>query len=254
MSVPYTRVTEYKHLTGQVHPQTSLTYEYPAADGDPYYPVPRPENAELYRKYQALADATPDVTFVGRLGTYRYYNMDQVVGQALALFNRIAETEKTARRSGAGRPWHGADERHRPCRSRPGRRRLSAENIGMHRPELFDSFFMGGFECSTHRRHDGRRLDLITATGHDKFFAEDYRRDDRARHPDGSRRGALAPHRAAPGRFDWSSFLPMLHASRAAGVQPIWDLCHYGWPDDIDIWQPNFVDRFASFAAAVARW
>ena len=66
----------------------------PAADGDPYYPVPRPENAELYRKYQALADATPDVTFVGRLGTYRYYNMDQVVGQALALFNRIAESEK----------------------------------------------------------------------------------------------------------------------------------------------------------------
>jgi UDP-galactopyranose mutase len=93
-SVPYTRVTEYKHLTGQVNPRTSLTYEYPAAEGDPYYPVPRPENAELYRKYQALADATPDVTFVGRLGTYRYYNMDQVVGQALALFNRIAESEK----------------------------------------------------------------------------------------------------------------------------------------------------------------
>src|ERR671921_324267 len=94
-SVPYTRVTEYKHLTGQVNPRTSLTYEYPAADGDPYYPVPRSENAELYRKYQALADATPDVTFVGRLGTYRYYNMDQVVGQALALFNRIAESDKT---------------------------------------------------------------------------------------------------------------------------------------------------------------
>jgi UDP-galactopyranose mutase len=94
-AVPYTRVTEYKHLTGQVNPRTSLTYEYPASDGDPYYPVPRPENAELYHKYQALADATPDVTFVGRLGTYRYYNMDQVVGQALALFNRIAETEKT---------------------------------------------------------------------------------------------------------------------------------------------------------------
>src|SRR3954454_11964887 len=93
-SVPYTRITEYKHLTGQVNPRTSLTYEFPASEGDPYYPVPRPENAELYRKYQALADATPDVTFVGRLGTYRYYNMDQVVGQALALFSRIAEGEK----------------------------------------------------------------------------------------------------------------------------------------------------------------
>lgn len=88
--VPYTRITEYKHLTGQRHAKTSLTYEYPSAEGDPYYPVPRPENAELYRRYQALADATPDVHFVGRLATYRYYNMDQVVGQALALYARLA--------------------------------------------------------------------------------------------------------------------------------------------------------------------
>jgi UDP-galactopyranose mutase len=91
--ISYTRITEYKHLTGQQHARTALTYEFPRAEGDPYYPVPRPENAELYKKYQALADATPEVTFVGRLGTYRYYNMDQVVGQALALFNRLAEAE-----------------------------------------------------------------------------------------------------------------------------------------------------------------
>ena len=89
--VPYTRITEYKHLTGQTHPRTSISYEYPCADGDPYYPVPRPENAELYRRYKALADATPGVTFLGRLGTYKYYNMDQVVGQALALYQRIAQ-------------------------------------------------------------------------------------------------------------------------------------------------------------------
>jgi len=88
--VPYTRITEYKHLTGQAHPKTSITYEFPASEGDPYYPVPRPENAELYRRYQALADQTPDVEFVGRLATYRYYNMDQVVAQALATFARIA--------------------------------------------------------------------------------------------------------------------------------------------------------------------
>lgn len=87
----YTRVTEYKHLTGQTHPRTSLTYEYPAAEGDPYYPVPRPENQALYGRYQALADATPDTWFVGRLATYRYYNMDQVVGQALATFRRLNE-------------------------------------------------------------------------------------------------------------------------------------------------------------------
>jgi UDP-galactopyranose mutase len=87
----YTRVTEYKHLTGQVHPKTALTYEYPSATGDPYYPIPRPENAELYKKYERLALATPNVWFVGRLATYRYYNMDQVVGQALATFRRIDE-------------------------------------------------------------------------------------------------------------------------------------------------------------------
>ena len=90
-AVPYTRITEYKHLTGQTHPLTSISYEFPCADGDPYYPVPRAENTELYKRYKALADSTPNVTFLGRLGTYKYYNMDQVVGQALALYQRIAE-------------------------------------------------------------------------------------------------------------------------------------------------------------------
>lgn len=96
--VPYTRITEYKYLTGQSHAKTSLTYEFPSSSGDPYYPVPRPENAELFRKYQALADDTPSVTFVGRLATYRYYNMDQVVAQALSVYERIAQAEY--RRSG----------------------------------------------------------------------------------------------------------------------------------------------------------
>lgn len=86
---PYTRVTEFKHLTGQRHAKTTLVYEYPCDDGDPYYPVPRPENAELYRRYKTLGDATPNVHFVGRLGTYKYYNMDQVTGQALALYARL---------------------------------------------------------------------------------------------------------------------------------------------------------------------
>lgn len=88
-SIEYTRITEYKYLTGQEHPKTALTYEIPQAEGDPYYPVPRPENTELYRRYQALAEATPNVTFVGRLATYKYYNMDQVVGQALATYQRL---------------------------------------------------------------------------------------------------------------------------------------------------------------------
>jgi UDP-galactopyranose mutase len=81
--VPFTRITEYKHLTGQQHPRTSISKEYPSAEGDPYYPIPRPQNTELYSRYAALAAARPDVTFVGRLATYRYLNMDQVVAQAL---------------------------------------------------------------------------------------------------------------------------------------------------------------------------
>ncbi|WP_210530336.1 UDP-galactopyranose mutase [Rubellimicrobium arenae] len=89
--VPYTRITEYKYLTGQVHDKTSITYEYPSAVGDPYYPIPRPENQVLYKKYEALALQRDDVIFLGRLGTYRYYNMDQVVGQALATYRRLAE-------------------------------------------------------------------------------------------------------------------------------------------------------------------
>ncbi|HEU4883458.1 MAG TPA: UDP-galactopyranose mutase [Longimicrobium sp.] len=86
---PYTRVTEFKYLTGQEHPRTSVVYEYPCDDGDPYYPVPRPENAELYRKYKALVEETEGVWFVGRLATYKYYNMDQVVAQALSTYRKI---------------------------------------------------------------------------------------------------------------------------------------------------------------------
>jgi UDP-galactopyranose mutase len=88
--VPYTRITEYKHLTGQVHRRTSISYEFPTDDGDPYYPVPRPENQQLFKRYEVLADRTPNVHFLGRLGSYRYYNMDQVVGQALALYRRLS--------------------------------------------------------------------------------------------------------------------------------------------------------------------
>jgi len=93
----YTRITEFKYLTGQTHSKTTIVYEYPKSEGDPYYPVPRPENAELYRKYQALAEGTAKVHFTGRLATYKYYNMDQVVAQSLKLFKNIisaSEPEK----------------------------------------------------------------------------------------------------------------------------------------------------------------
>lgn len=117
----------------------------------------------------------------------------------------------------------------------------------------FRSFFMAGFECSSQRRSDGRRLDLLASTAHDRWAAEDYR----AAAAQGLRtaRDGIRWHRveAQPGHYDWSSVLPQLHAARAAGVQVIWDLCHYGWPDYLDIWRPAFVEAFGRYAAAFAR-
>jgi len=85
----YTRITEFKYLTGQQHQKTAIVFEFPRSEGDPYYPVPRPENAVLYKQYEALAQSTPKVHFVGRLATYKYYNMDQVVAQALTVVAKL---------------------------------------------------------------------------------------------------------------------------------------------------------------------
>lgn len=122
------------------------------------------------------------------------------------------------------------------------------------RPSLFRSFFLGGFECSTHRRNDGRRLDLIKATRHDLLAEEDYRqlqafgiRSVR----DGARWHLIEA--AGPGRYDWAPVLPLLRAARATGTEVIWDLCHYGWPDWLDVWSADFAPRFADYAAAFAR-
>jgi UDP-galactopyranose mutase len=90
---PYTRITEFKYLTGQHHHKTSIVYEYPQAEGDPYYPIPRPENAEIYKKYQRLANDMTNTYFTGRLATYKYYNMDQVVAQSLTLFEKITQQQ-----------------------------------------------------------------------------------------------------------------------------------------------------------------
>ncbi|GLW61721.1 UDP-galactopyranose mutase [Hydrogenophilus thermoluteolus] len=87
----YTRITEFKHLTGQKHPGTSIVREYPKAEGDPYYPIPRQENETLYKRYEAIAKTRKDVTFVGRLAQYRYYNMDQVVGAVLSKLIKVRD-------------------------------------------------------------------------------------------------------------------------------------------------------------------
>lgn len=115
------------------------------------------------------------------------------------------------------------------------------------------SFWIAGFECSCHRRRDGRRLDLIAGTGHDRFAAADYARALSLGM--GTVRDGVRWHliERSPGRYDFSSLLPQVRAARREGVQVIWDLCHYGWPEGLDVFQPAFVDRFADFARAVAR-
>ena len=114
----------------------------------------------------------------------------------------------------------------------------------------FGSFFMAGFECSSHRRRDGVRLDLIRATGHDKHVARDYRllRELGFRTVRDGLRWHLVER--VPGKYDWSSWMPMLEAAEAAGIQVIWDLFHYGSPDCIDQAAPDFPQRFTDFALA----
>ena len=134
-----------------------------------------------------------------------------------------------------------------------GPRAVPATDGGLEPGPIGPTPFLGGFECSSHRRFDGRRLDLIAATEHDTWAAADYAA--LLAHDLSGARDGLRWHRieAGPGRYDWSSARPMLRAARACGLRVIWDLCHYGWPDDIDIWSDAFVARFAEFAAQAAR-
>jgi len=120
-------------------------------------------------------------------------------------------------------------------------------------PALFASFLQGGFECSTHKLKTGKRLDIIASSGHDQNALGDYQRLQEfgmLTVRDGIRWYRIETE---PGQYDWSSWTGMLQAARTAGTQVIWDLMHYGWPDDIDVWQPSFVERFARFAGAAAR-
>ena len=121
------------------------------------------------------------------------------------------------------------------------------------RPWPFPSFFLGGFECSTHRRPDGRRLDLIAATRHDTMAAEDYAA--LARHGIRGARDGARWHliERDPGRYDWSPVLPLVRAAKAAGVRVCWDLCHYGHPDHVDPMAPGFADALARYADAFVR-
>ena len=114
----------------------------------------------------------------------------------------------------------------------------------------FASFFQAGFECSSHRRRDGVRLDLIRATGHDKHVLQDYRQCRQLGFQ--TLRDGLRWHliEKSPGQYDWSSWRPALEAAEEAGVEIIWDLFHYGSPDCVDQAAPDFPDRFTEFALA----
>src|SRR5947199_4884071 len=111
---------------------------------------------------------------------------------------------------------------------------------------IFNTFFQAGFECSTHRPRHGRRLDLIAATQHDTFARQDYRR--LREQGIGTARDGIRWHliERSPYQYDFSSALPMVCAAQDEGVQVMWDLCHYGWPDDLDIFSPAFIDRYAA--------
>lgn len=117
---------------------------------------------------------------------------------------------------------------------------------------IFDSFFIGGFECSCQERRDGTRLDLLRSTRHDELATPDYRA--LLEHGIHSARDGVRWHliERAPGQYEWSSLVPMLRAARQTGVQVIWDLCHYGCPDHLDIWSDAFPGRFARFAREAA--
>ena len=134
-----------------------------------------------------------------------------------------------------------------------GRCLLAASRILRRMPSLFQSFFMGGFECATHRRPHTGQIDVLQSTGHDVHAAEDYHLLEQA----GIRtvRDGLRWHliERSPGVYDWSSFLPMLRAAEATGTQVIWDLCHWGVPQGLSPFTPEFVERFSRFAEAAAR-
>jgi beta-glucosidase/6-phospho-beta-glucosidase/beta-galactosidase len=118
--------------------------------------------------------------------------------------------------------------------------------------ELFASFFLGGFECSSKLRLDGKRLDLLESTGHARLFEYDYRA--LTKHGIRAARDGFRWHliEESAGAYSWSSIIPMLKAARDNDVQVIWDLCHYGWPDWLDIWSSEFVSAFARYAAEAA--
>ncbi len=199
--------------------------------------------------------ATTELSTVIENGRNGYVDTD--LEQLIAAMDELLDDPDQARSLGRGR----ATDRRGTFLDRSLRRRLERhvrDGDGMTprdapRNALVPGFFAGGFECSTHRLRDGRRLDLGMQTRHVEFADADYRR--LAEHGIRVARDGFAWHRieATPHRRDFASMVPLLKAARRHGVRVIWDLLHFGWPEGIDIFMPQFVDRFAAFARDCAR-
>jgi UDP-galactopyranose mutase len=214
----YTRVTEFKHITGQQHPKTTRVYEYPQAVGDPYYPIPRAENMALYKRYEELASVTPGVWFVGRLGTYKYYNMDQVVAQSLATFAKIAGVPRA-------QASH-RDRSHRTADCRLGQSRV-------HDQPCWRSF--SGSARLLRPLQPRRRYRCDRAVGD---------------------HGTALWERVAPdgvSRADWRGTDRALNRLRELGIEPIVGFVHPGsGPAGTHLLDPAFGAGLAAYAGAFA--
>ncbi len=200
--------------------------------------------------YKLSLEDTVDY-LAGRIGTYDVIVAGpdvEDIGPALA---QLASHPPFIQHDGASHRTLPAHDLAAEWEERLGR--AVAARVPAPPPSQFASFIQGGFECSTHVLRTGRRLDLLAATHHAANVEADYLQ--LAGHGIRTVRDGLRWHLIEPsqGRFDWSSFLPMVRAASDTGTQPIWDLMHYGWPDEYDIWSPTFPDRVAAFAANAAQ-
>lgn len=219
----------------------------------------RPRHVLTIAPMQGTVGVPPTPTFIGEPTPSRGDSLLVTVIGDVAAF--VASLGNTA--DGADRRAPKGDTFHSPVAAAQARELIARHWVALFDevlaelpappPDLFRSFVQGGFEGSTHRLHTGRRIDVIAATGHDIHAESDYRQLGRM----GLRtvRDAARWHliETRPGHYDFSSFLPMARAARRAGSQVIWDLLHYGCPDHIDIWSPDFAPCFAAFAEATAR-
>ncbi len=211
----FTRIVEYKHITRQKHPKTTIVKEYTTDEGEPYYPVPNPRNQAIYDQYKHAADKLTNIYFVGRLANYKYFNMDQAFRNALDLFTRLEGKNNT---------------------SLP----------------TFSSFLMAGFECTYAKAENKKRLDQLADTKHDLYCREDYRLLKEIGITTVREGLSWQQIDRGNGEYDFRRYANMLEIARDEHIQQIWDLNHFDFPDFVDPFSAKFVQTFAEYAKQVA--